>query len=170
MEFSDEELIEISNKRKDIIESVFKTEDVLDKFSDLKNIFVSFNFNEKYMRNCHSKCNLDYKDIYEKSINSTINEESNFWKYKKHEFAACNKFCEDKVEEIISHQSKGCAISYYTFERQLNKCKAYKSEEVIDLLKCYEFKIGKIMSRFDSYYYHKRINLINRIYGDKDIN
>lgn len=125
------------------------------------------------MKNCHSNCLLNYGLIYEKSLNSSdenvLSNDLNYWKNKKLELSSCNKFCEDKVEEIMSHQSKGCAISYYTFERQLNKCKTFKSEEIIDLLKCYEFKVGKIISRFDSYYYHKRINLINRIYGDKEV-
>ena len=41
MELSDDELLSIFNKRKDIIDSVNKAETVIEKFSDISKIFVS---------------------------------------------------------------------------------------------------------------------------------
>lgn len=41
MELSDDELLLIFNKRKDIFEAVNKAETVIEKFSDISKIFVS---------------------------------------------------------------------------------------------------------------------------------
>lgn len=40
MELSDDDLLSIFNKRKDILEAVNKAENVIEKFSDISKIFV----------------------------------------------------------------------------------------------------------------------------------
>ena len=71
--------------------------------------------------------------------------------------------CEDLYDQVNLHQFKGADISVFTFEKQLQKCRDYKSEDPIQFLKCYNYKLNKLGSRFDSYYAKQRSNLIERI-------
>lgn len=71
--------------------------------------------------------------------------------------------CEDLYSQVQDHQYKGGDISIYTFEKQLQKCRDFKSEDSLQFLKCYNYKLNKLGSRFDNYYFKQRMNLIDRL-------
>ncbi len=85
------------------------------------------------------------------------------WKERKIQLSICGKFCEDKVDKLLSHQVKSAEIAYYTFEKQLKKCDDFKSEDPLQLLNCYNYKVSKLNTRFSTYYLNQRANLIDRL-------
>lgn len=100
-------------------------------------------------------------DSSNQNCNITINYLD--WLSYKTKLGLCMTDCEAIYEKIKGHQTKGAEISYYTFEKQINKCKNFKSEDPVKLLSCYNYKVGKLAMRFGSYYLNQKMNLIERI-------
>lgn len=80
----------------------------------------------------------------------------------KEDIIKCDTMCQVVYDRVQEHQIKGSEISYYTFDKHIKNCQDINSDDPIKLLKCYNYKISKVNSRFASYYFNQRNNLIDR--------
>ena len=139
----------LRNKIKISLETCDK---VLDDFSNL--IFM-----EKNLINCSKDCFDKFSKIFSE------NEKNEFFDFSKlkREIAICANKCDENYKKVLDHQIKGAEISYFTYQKHLNKCKELNKNEPEKLLNCYNFKVEKIVKRFGSYFFNQRMNLVNRL-------
>ena len=129
-----------------------------------KRVFQNFgnmNFALNTIKQCENSC---YEKITKEMHES---EQKDFKEYKstREETLNCIDKCDDIYNKIMHHQIKSAEISNFTFSKHIKKCKELNIGETVDiskLLSCYEYKVNKLVSRFGSYYFNQRMNLISR--------
>jgi len=131
--------------------SIELTEKVLYEFSNIHLI-------ENKTKNCETNCFDKF------SVQYNSNKDNKYYNFDEllNNISSCSENCEEFYRKITDHQKKGAEISYFTFQKQLTKCKDLHMNEPDKLLNCYNYKISKVFKRFGTYYFNQRINLVQR--------